>query len=115
MKEIDRETVRGGKHPWIYWSVTSLWFIILQDAYSFDPRYKEIWDDDWRETDDFFYDNPEIASKYGIVTCLDGEPAGFVVWDPRNRPDYVEIGHNGIRERYKILWLQRITNRQDLC
>ena len=35
------------------------------------------------------------------MTCLDGKPIGFVVWDPRNRPDYVEIGHNGICERYK--------------
>ena len=49
----------------------------------------------------FFYDNPEIAEKYGLVTCIDGEPAGFVTWDPRNRPEYVEIGHNGIREKYK--------------
>ena len=51
--------------------------------------------------DDFFYDNPEIAEKYGLVTCIDGETAGFVTWDPRNRPEYVEIGHNGIREKYK--------------
>ena len=49
----------------------------------------------------FFYDNPEIAEKYGLVTCIDGEPIGFVTWDPRNRPEYVEIGHNGIREKYK--------------
>ncbi len=24
-----------------------------------------------------------------------------MTWDPRHRPDYVEIGHNGIREQYK--------------
>jgi hypothetical protein len=24
-----------------------------------------------------------------------------VTWDPRNRPEYVEIGHTGIREKYK--------------
>ena len=29
------------------------------------------------------------------------KPIGFVTWDPRNRPEYVEIGHNGIRENYK--------------
>ncbi|MBQ0000423.1 MAG: GNAT family N-acetyltransferase [Clostridiales bacterium] len=74
---------------------------ILQDAYSFDERNKAIWDDNWRESDDFFYHNPEIAGKYSLVTCLDGEPIGFVTWDPRNRPEYVEIGHNGIREKYK--------------
>ena len=74
---------------------------ILQDAYSFDKRNKEIWDENWKESDNFFYDNPHIAEKYGLVTCLDGKPVGFVTWDPRNRPDYVEIGHNGIREKYK--------------
>ena len=25
----------------------------------------------------------------------------MVTWDPRNRPAYVEIGHNGIREKSK--------------
>ncbi|MBQ9332850.1 MAG: GNAT family N-acetyltransferase [Lachnospiraceae bacterium] len=74
---------------------------ILQDAYSYDTRNKKIWEDNWKESDEFFYDNPEIAEKYGLVTCVDGEPIGFVTWDPRNRPEYVEIGHNGIREKYK--------------
>jgi hypothetical protein len=74
---------------------------ILQDAYSFDSRNKQIWDMNWKESDDFFYDNPEIAEKFGLVSCIDGEPIGFVTWDPRNRPKYVDIGHNGIREKYK--------------
>ena len=74
---------------------------ILADAYSYDKRNRQIWEENWKETDDFFYDNPEIADKYSLVTCLDGEPIGFVTWDPRHRPDYVEIGHNGIREQYK--------------
>ena len=47
------------------------------------------------------YDNPEIAERYGLVTCLDGFPIGFVTWDPRQRPESVEIGHNGIRSAYK--------------
>lgn len=74
---------------------------ILCDAYSYDARNKKIWDSNWKESDDFFYDNPEIAEKYGLVTCIDGAPIGFVTWDPRKQPDYVEIGHNGIREKYK--------------
>ncbi len=56
---------------------------ILADAYAYDDRNRQIWDENWKETDDFFYDNPEIADKYSLVTCLD------------------EIGHNGIREQYK--------------
>ncbi len=74
---------------------------ILVDAYSYDKRNRQIWDRNWKETDDFFYDNPKIADNYGMVTCLDGEAIGFITWDPRNRPDYVEIGHNGIRENFK--------------
>ena len=74
---------------------------ILCDAYSYDERNKSIWDGNWKESDAFFYDNPEIADKYGLVTCLGGEAIGFVTWDPRNRPEYVEIGHNGIRAAYK--------------
>ncbi|MBE5783403.1 MAG: GNAT family N-acetyltransferase [Clostridiales bacterium] len=74
---------------------------ILQDAYSFDPRNQAVWQENWQESDAFFYDNPEIADRYGLVTCIDGYPIGFVTWDPRNCPDYVEIGHNGIRSAYK--------------
>ena len=74
---------------------------ILQDAYSFDSRNIEIWNENWLESDAFFYDNLEIADKYGLVTCLDDYPIGFVTWDPRNTPEYVEIGHNGIRSEYK--------------
>lgn len=74
---------------------------ILRDAYSYDPRNIQIWNDNWLESDAFFYDNPEIADKYGLVTCIDDNPIGFVTWDPRNIPEYVEIGHNGIRSAYK--------------
>ena len=74
---------------------------ILSDAYSYNERNRQLWEENWRESDAFFYDHPEIADRYGIVTCLNGYPIGFVTWDPRHRPDYVEIGHNGIRESYK--------------
>ena len=29
----------------------------------------------------------------GKKVISDGEPIGFITWDPRNRPEYVEIGH----------------------
>ena len=74
---------------------------ILKDAYSFDARCAQCWDGNWRETDDFFFDHPEIAEKYGFATCFRGEPIGFICWDPMNRPEYVEIGHNAIRTAYK--------------
>lgn len=74
---------------------------ILVDAYSFDERNRRIWDADWKQTDRFFCDHPDIADRYGLVTCLDGKPIGFVTWDPRNMPECVEIGHNGIRQKHK--------------
>ncbi len=74
---------------------------ILKDAYSFDERCAVCWDENWKQSDAFFFDNPDIADKYGFVTCYKGEPIGFICWDPRNRPEYVEIGHNGIRTKYK--------------
>ena len=33
--------------------------------------------------------------------CFREEPIGFICWDPRNRPEYVEIGHNAIRTVFK--------------
>lgn len=74
---------------------------ILKDAYSFDERCMKYWNNNWLESDNFFFDNPEIAEKYGFVTCLDQEPIGFICWDPRNSPEYVEIGHNGIKTKFK--------------
>ena len=65
---------------------------ILSDAYSFDKRYAICWNKNWKQADDFFFDNPTIADAYGFVTCYNGEPIGFICWDPRNRPEYVEIG-----------------------
>ena len=46
-------------------------------------------DENWKQSDAFFFDNPDIADKYGFVTCYKGEPIGFICWDPRNRPEYV--------------------------
>lgn len=69
---------------------------LLIDAYSFDPRYRAQCGGDWRQFDDFFYDHPAIAEKYGFITALDGAPVGHISWDPRHLPAYAEIGHNCI-------------------
>lgn len=73
----------------------------LLDAYSFDLNCKKAWNDDWKKYDDFFYSNLDIANKYGFVTVVDGIPVGHITWDPRNRPNYVVIGHNCILTKYK--------------
>lgn len=74
---------------------------LLVDAYSFDNRWKSFFEKDWIEFDDFFFDNLDIADKYGFISVLDGEPIGHISWDPRNLPEYVAIGHNCIASKYK--------------
>ena len=73
----------------------------LVDAYSFNEKCIKNWDKMWIEHDEFFYNNKEITDKYSFITVLDGVPIGHISWDPRNRPDYVEIGHNCILTKYK--------------
>ena len=74
---------------------------LLVDGYSFDNRWKSCFEKDWIEFDDFFFDNLDIADKYGFITVLEGEPIGHISWDPRNMPEYVTIGHNCIASKYK--------------
>lgn len=74
---------------------------MLRDAYSFEPGYEKDWLEEWKKADDFFYDNLHIADKCGFITVVDGVPVGFICWDPRNLPAYVEIGHNCIITQYK--------------
>lgn len=73
----------------------------LIDAYSFNEKCKETWNDMWKEHDEFFFNNLDIVDKCTFVTVLDGIPIGHISWDPRNKPDYVEIGHNCILAKYK--------------
>lgn len=74
---------------------------LLKDGYSFEPKFAYYWQKQWQEFDNFFYDNPQIAEKYGFITVLDDEPIGLVSWDPRKLPEYVEIGHNCIATKHK--------------
>ena len=76
-------------------------FELLTDAYSFDGRYKQSCYSDWQAFENFFFDNLEIADKYGFITTLDEEAIGFVFWDPRNMPEYAEIGHNCVVSKHK--------------
>ena len=76
-------------------------FNLLENAYSFDRRYKEYFLSNWQECDDFFYNNLRIADSCCIVSVLGNEAIGFVCWDPRNIPEFVELGHNCITSEYK--------------
>lgn len=74
---------------------------LLNDAYSFDENMAREWESNWKEADEFFYNNLHIADACGFVTAVDGKPIGFICWDPRNVPEHVEIGHNCIASEYK--------------
>ena len=80
---------------------SGLIFDLLQDAYSYDPRYALCWRQNWLEADAFMVANPDIARRYSFVTVLFEEPIGFLVWDPRKLPAVAEIGHNCIRTRFQ--------------
>ncbi len=91
-------------------------FALLSDAYSFDCRCAQCWSTDWQDFDNFFFDNPHIADRCGFITTLNAEAIGFVSWDPRHLPEYVEIGHNCIASNYKgrnygTIQLQEAVNR----
>ena len=74
---------------------------LLKEGYSFEPRFERDCLDQWREFDDFFYDNPHIAEISGFMTVLGGIPIGFVTWNPTNLPASAEIGHNCISAKHK--------------
>lgn len=76
-------------------------FELLTDAYSFDSRCAEAWSGDWKNFDDFFFDNPLIADRCGFISTINDKAIGFVSWDPRNMPGYAIIGHNCIASAYK--------------
>ena len=44
---------------------------------------------------------PKSRSDTALSPAWTVFPIGFVTWDPRQRPESVEIGHNGIRSAYK--------------
>ncbi len=75
--------------------------LLLRDGYSFDKRYEKDWLTNWQESDTFFYDHIKIADACGFVSVKDNIPIGFICWDPRHLPEYIEVGHNCIASKYK--------------
>lgn len=73
----------------------------LLDAYSFNSKWEEKFAKEWKDYDGFFYANLAFTNMCGFVTVLNGTPIGHISWDPRDLPEYVEIGHNCIETKYK--------------
>ena len=55
---------------------------ILKDAYSFDERCAICWDEDWKQTDDFFFDNNRV--HIGIYCSRCGKWLKWADKDERN-------------------------------
>lgn len=76
---------------------------LLKQGYSFDLRYTNLWMQQWKEEESFFYEHLDIADACGFITTLEDKPIGFITWDPRKLPDLVEIGNNCIATNYQGL------------
>lgn len=91
-------------------------FKLLTDAYSFNSDIERECKSQWQENDNFCFDHLQIADKCCFITTLNDEAIGYASWDPRNIPEYAEIGDNCIIAKYKgngygKLQLQEAINR----
>ena len=62
---------------------------------------KNEWCENWKEYDQLIFNNMETVGKAGFVTMNQEIMLGFCSWDPRNVPEYVIVGHNGILPAYR--------------
>ena len=69
---------------------------MLADAYSGAPELVGYYENEWRDFDGFVFGNPDLLKSHGFISTKNGEPVGFMTWDPRGLPGYVRIGHNCI-------------------
>ena len=69
---------------------------LLKDAYADEPDMVDAFSGDWEKSDAFLFDNLSFMDSTGFVTVENGIPVGFMSWDPRHVPGYIDIGHNCI-------------------
>ena len=74
---------------------------MLYDAYSASADLVSRYKKDWQEFDTFVFENPDFMNDNGFVSLENKSPVGFMSWDPRQLPDFIEIGHNCIITMYK--------------
>ena len=90
---------------------------ILKDAYSFDERCAGCWDENWKQSDAFFFDHPAIADKYGFnkEQFILYEGGGFgradlissdgQVWDvKRDKPRQIKAGKKQVQKYVENTW-----------
>lgn len=56
---------------------------------------------DWQAYDRAIAEEPLTVGAAGFASLSDGHPAGFASWDPRGRPEVVEIGHNCVAPDFR--------------
>jgi hypothetical protein len=74
---------------------------LLADAYSGEKLLVESYRDDWKEFDDFVFDNMAFMNDNGFVSEENKKPIGFMTWDPKGLPGFMRIGHNCIRKKFQ--------------
>lgn len=60
-------------------------FNLLSDAYSYDTRWKYYCETNWKEFDNFFFDNLQIADTYGFITTLNNEALNRILPNDVNK------------------------------
>jgi GNAT superfamily N-acetyltransferase len=76
---------------------------MLEEAYGAlretDTKCFAAWRKDWQAFDEFVYGDVLLARTWMFLSRVDGELAGFVSWDPRQRP-LALLGHNCVRPQF---------------
>jgi hypothetical protein len=76
-------------------------YAMLKSAYQANPELTLRDLAAWKEFDDFVYDRLPMLEKYGFISVENGEPVGFISWDPRGLPAEIRIGHNCILPAFR--------------
>ena len=65
------------------------------------PAWAATYEARWREFEDQVFAHPDAIGRRMLVSCLEGNPIGFVSWDPRRLPEEGRIGQNCIVPRHR--------------
>jgi GNAT superfamily N-acetyltransferase len=74
---------------------------LLVDFYAAFPEFVAVNVAGWKAFDAFVYSRLSVMDECGFISMENEILIGFISWDPRNLPESIEIGHNGILREYR--------------
>lgn len=74
---------------------------LLVDFYAAFPEFVAANVAGWKAFDAFVYSRLSIMDQCGFLSLENEILIGFISWDPRNLPESIEIGHNGVIREYQ--------------